>query len=150
MWGSVWVEVSLLKCGAVCGWSLCSPTVGSLQERALQIKTFLYIKITPVPLLISYHGRQGGIPIDIDNFKVSIPTLEYHNCNWTWKDLFMAIKRDCKQAIVPKVRVLKTRAVLHCLLGAVTQVPKAQFACTCFRQSRLNWGWNHDQSIAKD
>ena len=92
LWGSVRVDHALT-----------SAVLWPLQERALQIKTFLYIKITPVPLLISYHGKQGGIPIDIDNFKVSTPTLEYHNRNWTWKDLFMAIKRDCKQAIVPKV-----------------------------------------------
>ena len=92
--------------------SACLQLVWPLQERALQIKTFLYIKITPVPLLISYHGKQGGIPIDIDNFKVSIPTLEYHSHNWTWKDLFMAIKRDCKQAIVPKV--VMDLVCLHC------------------------------------
>lgn len=114
---------------------MCLPTVWSMQERALQIKTFLYIKITPVPLLISYHGKQGGIPIDIDNFKVSTPTLEYHNRNWTWKDLFMAIKRDCKQAIVPKVVTAR-----HCLVGVVISDPNSISVCCLFQAIRTKLG----------
>ena len=37
---------------------------------------------------------------DLQNQRVTVPTLEYHNRNWTWTDMLMEVKRDYKIAIV--------------------------------------------------
>ena len=114
------------------------------QERASQVKTFIYVKVTKVPLFISYHGRQGGLPIDIADFQVSIPNLEYHSQNWTWKDLFVAIKKDCKQAIIPKV--IETNLLYYykiiiflCLAKVYTQATVCKRQLSSISPSSLDW-----------
>ena len=42
--------------------------------------------------------------MDVHNFSLVIPTLEYHNRTWTWHDLLMAMKRDCKDVLLSQVR----------------------------------------------
>ena len=37
---------------------------------------------------------------DLQNQRVIVPTLEYHNKNWTWTDMLMELKKDYKSAIV--------------------------------------------------
>lgn len=37
---------------------------------------------------------------DLQNQRVVVPTLEYHNRNWTWTDMLMELKKDYKSAIV--------------------------------------------------
>ena len=37
---------------------------------------------------------------DLHNQRVTMPTLEYHNKNWTWTDMLMEVKKDYKTAIV--------------------------------------------------
>ena len=37
---------------------------------------------------------------DLQNQCVVVPTLEYHNRNWTWTDMLMELKKDYKSAIV--------------------------------------------------
>ena len=37
---------------------------------------------------------------DLQNQRVTVPTLEYHNRNWTWTDMLMEVKKDYKMAIV--------------------------------------------------
>ena len=32
-----------------------------------------------------------------------MPTLEYHNENWTWTDMLMEVKKDYKNAIIHQV-----------------------------------------------
>ena len=34
---------------------------------------------------------------------MTVPTLEYHNNNWTWTDMLMEVKKDYKNAIVHQV-----------------------------------------------
>ena len=41
---------------------------------------------------------------DLQNQLVTVPTLEYHNRNWTWTDMLMELKKDYKNAIVHQVR----------------------------------------------
>lgn len=40
---------------------------------------------------------------DVSNFKLTLPSLEYHNCTWTWLDLLMAMKKEYKQAVLSQV-----------------------------------------------
>ncbi len=40
---------------------------------------------------------------DIQNGRFTIPTLEYHNKNWTWTDMLMEVKKDIKTVIVQQV-----------------------------------------------
>jgi heme oxygenase len=37
---------------------------------------------------------------DLQNQRVIIPTLEYHNKNWTWTDMLMELKKDYRSVIV--------------------------------------------------
>lgn len=49
---------------------------------------------------------------------VTVPTLEYHNCNWTWGDMLMEVKKVYKQHIIQKVSVIsKHLNELHMYAG---------------------------------
>lgn len=37
---------------------------------------------------------------DLQNQRVIVPTLEYHNKNWTWTDMLMELKKDYRSVIV--------------------------------------------------
>ena len=41
---------------------------------------------------------------NVDNFRFVVPTLEYHNQTWTYLDLLMAMKADCKKVLISQVR----------------------------------------------
>ena len=47
---------------------------------------------------------------DLQNQRVMLPILEYHNRNWTWTDMLMEVKKDYKNAIISQV-------------GTTTQMP---------------------------
>ena len=52
-----------------------------------------------------------GIP-DINNFRLDIPCIEYKNKVWTWRDLAINIKTDCRKALVHqaiKERIFKVK-----------------------------------------
>ena len=40
---------------------------------------------------------------DLQNQRVVLPILEYHNRNWTWTDMLMEVKKDYKNAIISQV-----------------------------------------------
>ena len=42
---------------------------------------------------------------DLQNQRVMLPILEYHNKNWTWTDMLMEVKKDYKNAIISQVRI---------------------------------------------
>ena len=44
---------------------------------------------------------------DLNDVLVTMPTLEYHNKNWSWTDMLMEVKRDYKNAIVHQVSISK-------------------------------------------
>ena len=56
--------------------------------------------------------------MDVHNFSLVIPTLEYHNRTWTWHDLLMAMKRDCKDVLLSQVRP-KAQQFLNSLLARI-------------------------------
>ena len=61
-------------------------------------------------LLLPPQGEKDRNIIDVHDFNLVIPTLEYHNRTWTWHDLLMAMKKDCTNVLVSQVRhSIKTR-----------------------------------------
>ncbi|XP_015794775.1 protein KIAA0100-like [Tetranychus urticae] len=71
--------------------------VEKMRQRAQRNKTFAYIKITEVPLRVSYKDKNIG---NIQDFKFILPTIEYHNQTWEWLDLINAIKRESKHRLL--------------------------------------------------
>ncbi|XP_066979648.1 LOW QUALITY PROTEIN: protein hobbit [Macrobrachium rosenbergii] len=71
-----------------------------MKQRAEQNKLFVYIKIPELPVKVSYKGKKEKNLEDVSNFRLVIPTLEYHNVTWTWLDFLMAMKQDSKSALL--------------------------------------------------
>jgi len=69
--------------------------VEEMKVRAQQNKLFVYIKIPEVPLNLSYKGvKEKNKILDVGNFLLQVPTIEYHNVTWTWLDLSLAVKNQ--------------------------------------------------------
>ncbi|XP_053626336.2 protein hobbit isoform X2 [Cherax quadricarinatus] len=71
-----------------------------MKQRAEQNKLFVYIKIPELPVRVSYKGKKEKNLEDVSNFRLVVPTLEYHNVTWTWLDFLMAMKQDSKSALL--------------------------------------------------
>lgn len=56
-------------------------------------------------LYVCTKGEKDRNIIDVHDFSLVIPTLEYHNRTWTWHDLLMAMKKDCTNVLVSQVRL---------------------------------------------
>ncbi|QQP38593.1 UPF0378 protein KIAA0100like, partial [Caligus rogercresseyi] len=75
-----------------------------MKDRAQQNKLFVYIKIPEVPICVSYKGEKEKNRIsDLTNFVLHVPNIEYHNVTWTWLDLFLAIKSQCKESLISQL-----------------------------------------------
>ncbi|XP_052234314.1 protein KIAA0100-like isoform X2 [Dreissena polymorpha] len=74
--------------------------IDKMKERAANNNTFLYIKVPEVSLRVSYKGEKEKNIIDVHDFSLVLPTLEYHNCIWTWFDLLMTMKNDSKRVLI--------------------------------------------------
>jgi len=48
-------------------------------------------------------GEKDKNILDVHDFSLILPTLEYHNCIWTWFDLLMAMKNDSKKVLISQV-----------------------------------------------
>ena len=53
--------------------------------------------------------------MDVSNFLLQVPTIEYHNVTWTWFDLLLAVKSRTKdslisQAIKQKLSIIRSSA----------------------------------------
>uniref|UniRef100_A0A1X7V154 FMP27/BLTP2/Hobbit GFWDK motif-containing RBG unit domain-containing protein n=1 Tax=Amphimedon queenslandica TaxID=400682 RepID=A0A1X7V154_AMPQE len=73
--------------------------VTTMQTRASNIKTFVYVKIPQVTLCITFKG--DGISVkEMHEQLVTIPTLQYHDLNVSWQDLLLEIKKDYKRSII--------------------------------------------------
>ena len=55
-------------------------------------------------------GEKEKNMVDVHDFSLVLPTLEYHSRTWTWHDLLMAMKKDCVNVLVSQVNT--TTAVL--------------------------------------
>ncbi|KAI8807606.1 golgi-body localization protein domain-containing protein [Cladochytrium replicatum] len=71
-----------------------------MQSRALQNKSFIYIKVPGVEHCLSYKGLKDKNFEDLHNFSFKMPTLEYRNKTWTWYDFLNQVKRDAVKAVL--------------------------------------------------
>ena len=84
--------------------------VEEMKARAQQNKLFVYIKIPEVPICVSYKGEKEKKQIlDVANFRLQVPTIEYHNMTWTWLDLLLAVKGQIKGQIISECIFLPTK-----------------------------------------
>ncbi|CAD5207695.1 unnamed protein product [Bursaphelenchus okinawaensis] len=74
--------------------------IDKMKERADKNNMFVYIIIPPVPFIVSYKGNKEKNIEDIDRFNLTFPLCEYHNKNWTWLDLSLAIKKSYRNILV--------------------------------------------------
>lgn len=74
--------------------------VEKMKDRATKTKAFIYVKIPQTSLCITYKNEHNVSFKDLQNQRVNVPTLEYHNKNWTWTDMLMEVKKDYRSAIV--------------------------------------------------
>ncbi len=102
---------------------LPSDDVEQMRERAKLNKLFIYIKIPAVPICLSFKGdgrsskgNSGGLStssasssskgsrsskiLDVENFVLQVPMLEYHNVTWTWLDFLLAVKSHTKDSLL--------------------------------------------------
>ena len=63
---------------------------------------FVYIKIPELKVRLSYKGMKDKNLTDVTNFRLVVPSLEYHNVTWTWLDFLNGLKEHCKSALVPQ------------------------------------------------
>lgn len=75
-----------------------------MRQRASKNQNFVYIKIPEVPIRVSYKGKgdKNFEVLNIHDFTFILPTIEYHNQNWTWLDVSMAIKSEFKRRLLPQ------------------------------------------------
>ena len=59
-----------------------------------------------VSLYCLFQGEKEKNLVDVHNFRLTLPFLQYQNRTWTWLDLMMAVKKDYKQVLVGQVWVL--------------------------------------------
>uniref|UniRef100_A0A914X853 BLTP2/FMP27/Hobbit C-terminal domain-containing protein n=1 Tax=Plectus sambesii TaxID=2011161 RepID=A0A914X853_9BILA len=86
--------------------------IEKMKERANKNNMFIYIKIPEVPFIVSYKGSKEKNIEDVDRFQLIFSLGEYHDRNWTWLDLFLAIKQRCKRVLLQqfmKQKLLRNR-----------------------------------------
>ncbi|KAI1722496.1 golgi-body localization protein [Ditylenchus destructor] len=86
--------------------------IDKMKERAKKNNMFVYIIIPQVPFLVSYKGNKEKNIEDVERFSLTFPLFEYHEKNWTWLDLALAVKQRCKRELVQqfmKQKLLRNR-----------------------------------------
>ncbi|XP_070204899.1 protein hobbit-like isoform X2 [Littorina saxatilis] len=74
--------------------------IHKMRERAAKNNTFLYVKIPEVQARVSYKGEKEKNIEDVHDFNFVLPTVEYHNCIWTWFDFFIVMKNVAKRVVL--------------------------------------------------
>uniref|UniRef100_A0A158PB93 Apt1 domain-containing protein n=1 Tax=Angiostrongylus cantonensis TaxID=6313 RepID=A0A158PB93_ANGCA len=74
--------------------------IDKMRERADNNNFFLYIKIPEVPFVVSYKGSKDKNIEDVDRFSFLFPLCEFHERNWTWLDVALAVKQRCKRVLL--------------------------------------------------
>ena len=59
-----------------------------------------------VSLYFLSQGEKEKNLVDVHNFRLTLPSLQYQSRTWTWLDLMMAVKKDYKQVLVGQVWLL--------------------------------------------
>eukprot|EP00730_Choanoeca_flexa_P007963 TRINITY_DN12416_c5_g1_i1.p2 TRINITY_DN12416_c5_g1~~TRINITY_DN12416_c5_g1_i1.p2 ORF type:complete len:335 (+),score=61.13 TRINITY_DN12416_c5_g1_i1:2413-3417(+) len=88
-----------------------SAIVNDIEEmrlRALEHRTFIYAKVPPIQLCVSY--KSEGSIADIHKFVLKLPTYEYHNETCTLVDLMNKYKKEVSGHVL-------TQAISHKLFG---------------------------------
>ncbi|XP_052800693.1 protein hobbit-like [Mya arenaria] len=98
--------------------------IDKMKERAANNNTFLYIKVPEVQTRFSYKGEKEKNIIDVHDFSLVLPTLEYHNCIWTWFDLLMAMKNDSKKVLISQA--IKQKLHMRTRIGEEAPVTDVQ------------------------
>uniref|UniRef100_A0A915DHJ0 Trimethylguanosine synthase n=1 Tax=Ditylenchus dipsaci TaxID=166011 RepID=A0A915DHJ0_9BILA len=81
--------------------------IDKMKERAKKNNMFVYIIIPQVPFVVSYKGNKEKNIEDVDRFNLTFPIFEYHDKNWTWLDLVLAIKQRCKRVLLQQFMTQK-------------------------------------------
>uniref|UniRef100_A0A915BVP4 BLTP2/FMP27/Hobbit C-terminal domain-containing protein n=1 Tax=Parascaris univalens TaxID=6257 RepID=A0A915BVP4_PARUN len=89
--------------------------IDRMKERAQKNNVFLYIKIPEVPFIVSYKGNKDKNIEDVDRFQLVFPLCEYHDKNWTWLDLALAIKQRCRRVLLQQF--MKQKLLRNRLMG---------------------------------
>ncbi len=80
---------------------LSKDDVEQMKERAQRNKLFNYIKIPEVPICASFKGeKEKNKILDVSNFLLQVPTIEYHRVHWTWLDLLLAVKSRVRESLI--------------------------------------------------
>merc|ERR1719391_1542482 len=96
--------------------------VEKMKERAEKNKLFIYIKIPEVPIKVSYKGeKEKNQILDVADFHLQVPTLEYHNETWTWLDLLLAVKSKTRESLV--TQAIKQKFLRNKASGKEEQAP---------------------------
>ncbi|MCP9264447.1 hypothetical protein DINM_022537 [Dirofilaria immitis] len=93
--------------------------IDRMKERAQENNVFLYIKIPEITRkranderLDDWMRKQRENIEDVDRFQLVFPLCEYHEKNWTWLDLALAIKQRCRRVLLQqfmKQKLLRNR-----------------------------------------
>lgn len=59
-----------------------------------------------MPVRVSYKGNKEKSLSNVRDLNLLIRMMEYHNVTWTWLDLLLAMKSECRRAIVSQVCIL--------------------------------------------
>jgi hypothetical protein len=89
--------------------------VDKMKERSEKNNMFIYIIIPAVPFLVSYKGNKEKNLEDVDRFNLTFPVCEYHDKNWTWLDLALAIKQRCKRVLLQVLLLVARNWIESCL-----------------------------------
>jgi len=85
--------------------SAATEEIDKMKERAEKSNVFVYIVIPEVTFVVSYKGnKEKNI---IDRFTVTFPACEYHDKNWTWLDLALALKQRCRKLVLQQFMAQK-------------------------------------------
>lgn len=64
-----------------------------MQTRALESRSFIYIKVPGIDICLSFRGSKEKSLIDLTGVIFHLPTLEYRNKTWMWYDVVQAVRK---------------------------------------------------------
>ena len=93
-------SLDLISLGGESVSSELSENLERMKERAEKNKSFIYIKIPDVPISLSYKGNKEKNIEDVRDLECVFGPLEYHNQIYTWKELFVRLKKEIKRLVI--------------------------------------------------
>ena len=84
-----------------------SDEIDKMKERAEKNNVFVYIIIPQVTFVVTYRGGKEKNLEDVDRVLLAIPVCEYHDKNWTWLDLALALKQRCRRTLLQQFMAQK-------------------------------------------